>query len=212
MRDFIARQNSERLRQRLSNSIRIREPAAFSKLARSTVDIALVTGVVARLYRALILTRLAAGSAAYIALLGIGAIFVLTMATIHLSRFPLRQWLTRAPLFAVLEGSFEMLASLGLIGLHREPVGTVAAEFGDWPEMAARTVLWRTVTISIFAAMLAAVVKWVRYLFLRREHSAWTPGTVNAGLGGETLIDRRRPSGSKARFPDETLADRRRGP
>ncbi|MDQ3243514.1 MAG: hypothetical protein M3Q09_07305 [Gemmatimonadota bacterium] len=212
MRDFIARQNSERLRKRLSNSIRIREPAAFSKLARSTVDIALVTGVVARLYRALILTRLAEGSAAYIALLGVGAIFVLTMATVHLSRFPLRQWLTRAPLFAALEGTFEMLASLGLIALHREPVGTTAAEFGDWPEMAARTVLWRTVTISIFAAMLAAVVKWVRYLFLRREHSASAAGTVNSGVPGEKPVDRRRPGASKARFPDETLADRRRRP
>ena len=35
MRDFIASQNSERLRQRLSSSVRIREPAAFAKLAHS---------------------------------------------------------------------------------------------------------------------------------------------------------------------------------
>ena len=41
MRDFIARQNSERLRQRLSGGWRVREPAAFTRLARSLVDMAL---------------------------------------------------------------------------------------------------------------------------------------------------------------------------
>jgi hypothetical protein len=57
MRDFIARQNSETLRKRLSGGFKVHEPRAFTKLARSLIDMALVTGVVARLYRAMVLSR-----------------------------------------------------------------------------------------------------------------------------------------------------------
>lgn len=190
MRDFIASQNSASLRQRLSSVITIREPAAFSRLARSIVEIALVTGVVARLYRMTVLGR-AAGTDAVIALT-FGALFLLLMAVLHLSRFPLRAWTWRAPTFALLEGAFEMLASLALIAAGREPLGTGAATFHDWPGMLLRTLAWRTVTITLFAFLLAGIVKWVRYVILRNEHSAWSEGTVRAGIPGEDFVERRR--------------------
>ena len=193
MRDFIARQNSERLRQRLSGGWRVREPAAFTRLARSLVDMALVTGIVARLYRAMVLSRSESASGVYIALtLTVGALFLLAMATIHVSRFPLREWLWRAPSFAALEGVFEMLVSLLLIAMHRESLGTGAAHFQDWPGMALGTVAWRVITISLFALLLAGIVKWVRYMLLRKEHSAWSDGTVKAGIPGEEFMERRR--------------------
>ena len=193
MRDFIARQNSERLRQRLSGGWKVREPAAFAKLARSLVDMALVTGVVARLYRGMVLSRAQSASGVYVALtLTIGALFLLAMVTIHVSRYPLRDWLWRAPAFAVIEGAAEMLASLILIALHRESLGTGAAHFRDWPGMAAGTVGWRIITISLFSLILAGIVKWVRYMLLRKEHSAWSDGTVKAGILGEEFIERRR--------------------
>jgi hypothetical protein len=193
MRDFIARQNSERLRQRLSGGWRVREPAAFTRLAKSIVDIALVTGIIARLYRAMVLSRTEAASGLFVALtLTIGALFLLGMATIHLSRFPLRDWLWRAPAFAALEGVSEMLVSLILIAMHRESLGTGAAHFRDWPGMALGTIIWRVVTISLFSLLLAGVVKWVRYMLLRKEHVAWSDGTVKAGIPGEEFIERRR--------------------
>ncbi|HZK77709.1 MAG TPA: hypothetical protein VFC35_02290 [Gemmatimonadaceae bacterium] len=192
MRDFIARQNSERLRQRLSGGWRVREPAAFTRLARSLVDMALVTGIIARLYRAMVLSRSTSANGFFIVTLTIGALFLLAMATIHLSRFPLRDWLWRAPAFAALEGVFEMLVSLLLISMHRESLGTGAAHFRDWPGMAMGTIGWRIVTISLFSLLLAGVVKWVRYLLLRKEHSAWSEGTVRAGIPGEEFIERRR--------------------
>jgi hypothetical protein len=114
------------------------------------------------------------------------------MATIHLSRFPLRDWLWRAPAFAALEGVAEMFVSANLIWLHRESLGTGAASFHDWPGMATNTIVWRLATISIFAVLLAAVVKWVRFMLLRKEHSAWSEGTVKAGIPGEDFIERRR--------------------
>ncbi len=193
MPDFIASQNSERLRQRLSDGFRIREPAAFAKLARSLIDMALVTGIVARLYRALVLSRSVNASGVFVAAtLTIGALFLFAMATIHLSRFPLRDWLWRAPAFAALEGVCEMLASLLLIALARESLGTGAAHFHDWPGMAVSTIAWRLITISLFSMLLAAVVKWVRFVLLRKEHAAWSAGTVKAGIPGEGFVERRR--------------------
>lgn len=193
MRDFIARQNSERLRQRLSGGWRVREPAAFTRLARSLIDMALVTGIVARLYRAMVLSRSESASGFYVALtLSGGALFLLAMATIHMSRFPIREWLWRAPAFAALEGVFEMLASLLLISMHRESLGTGAANYSDWPGMALSTIAWRLITISLFSLLLAGVVKWVRYMLLRKEHVAWSAGTVKAGIPGEDFIERRR--------------------
>lgn len=190
MRDFIARQNSEQLRQRLSSGFRVREPAAFTKLARSLVDMALITGIVARLYRALVLSR--AHSTTYAIALAFGAIFLLLMASIHLSRHPLREWLWRAPAFAAGEAAAEMLASLVLIGLSREPLGTGGAHFHDWPGMAAGTFTLRIISISLYGLLLAGVVKWVRYMLLRKEHIAWSDGTVRAGIPGESLVERRR--------------------
>ena len=191
MRDFIASQNSERLRQRLSGAFRVHEPAAFSRLARSILEMAFITGVVARLYRMIVLSRATTPTNAAIALT-VGALFLLLMATLHLSRFPLRDWVWRAPAFAAAEGIGEMFISIILIWAGREPLGSSgAAHFHDWPGMAISTVMWRVVVISLFAGLLALIVKWVRYTILRKEHQAWSEGTVRAGIPGEGIIERR---------------------
>lgn len=193
MRDFIAKQNSERFRKRLSLGIVVREPAAFTKLARSLIDMALVTGIVARIYRALVLSRAETASGMYIAAtLAVGAIFLLLMASVHLSRYPLVGWIWRAPAFAAAEGVAEMLTSLVLIALDREPLGTAGAEFNNWPAMVVGTIPWRIATISLFSLLLAGVVKWVRYMLLRKEHIAWSEGTVTPGIPGENFVERRR--------------------
>ena len=83
MRDFIASQNSERLRQRLSRGIKLQEPPAFTKLARSLFDMALVTGIVARLYRALVLSRADSPTGTYVVgTFSSGAFFVLMIPVI----------------------------------------------------------------------------------------------------------------------------------
>jgi hypothetical protein len=192
MPDFIARQNSERLRQRLSSGFALHEPAAFSKLARSIVEMALVTGVIIRLYRAVVLTNSTSFSGLRMgALFLLGASFVLLMAAIHLSRFPLRQWTWRAPLFAALESVFEGIVSLALILAHREPLGTGAAAIADWPSIAGSILVWRVIAISLFSLLLAVTVKFVRYQLLRHEHAAWSAGTVRAGIPGEGILERR---------------------
>ncbi len=192
MPDFIARQNSERLRQRLSAGLTLREPPAFSKLARSTVETALVTAVVVRVYRALVLANVGESSGlTLLALFLIGAGFVFLMVTIHLSRFPLRQWTWRAPAVAVLEAAFECLVSLALILAHREPFGSGGATLGDWPAIAGIVLVRRFIAIGAFSLLLALTVKLVRYQLLKREHAAWASGAVRAGIPGEGIIERR---------------------
>jgi len=208
MPDFIARQNSERLRQRLSAGLTLREPPAFSKLARSTVETALVTGVVVRVYRALVLVNAGNSSGLTLAALFlIGVAFVFLMVTIHLSRFPLRQWTWRAPTFAVLEAVFECIVSLALILAHREPYGTGAATLGDWPALAGLVLIRRLIAIGGFSLLLALTVKLVGYQLLKREHAAWTSGAVRAGIPGEGIIERRQ---SHRQTPSNPVADRRR--
>ena len=202
MPDFIARQNSERLRQRLSSGFVLHEPAAFSKLARSIVEMALVTGVIVRLYRAVVLTNSASFSGLRVgALFLLGASFVLLMAAIHLSRFPLRQWTWRAPLFAVLESAFESIVSLALILAHREPLGTGAAVFADWPSIAGNILFRHVIAISLFSLLLAITVKFVRYQLLKHEHAAWSAGTVRAGIPGEGMLERRQAQRSTPSVP-----------
>jgi hypothetical protein len=208
MPDFIARQNSERLRQRLSSGFTLREPPAFSKLARSIVEMALVTGVVIRVYRAAVLTNAGKSSGLAIgALFLLGASFVLLMAAVHLSRFPLREWTWRAPAFGALESIFESAASLGLTLARREPLGTGAATIGDWPGLAGTILVRHVIVISAFSLLLALTVKLVRYQLLKHEHAAWSAGTVRAGIPGEAILEKRQ---SHRQTPAAPSTDRRR--
>ena len=81
----------------------IEEPAAFTRIARSPLELALITGAVMRIFRALVLTSGTASSSYLGAALVLGTLFLLGMATLHLGRFPVREWPYRAPLFAIFE-------------------------------------------------------------------------------------------------------------
>ena len=148
---------------------KVEEPAAFRKLTLSVVEMGLVTGIVLRLYRALVLTH-GSSSWVYFGLTAaLGAVILFGMSTAHLANFTIRHWLWRVPLFALLEMVGELLASLALTALHREPWGTGRAAFADWPLMAGDLLVWRAVPIVIFALVLGGVVQIVRYLLLRHE-------------------------------------------
>mgnify|MGYP001793313296 CR=1 FL=1 len=140
----------------------LEEPAALTRIARSPVELALITGVIVRLFRAVVLTHGNATSSYLGAALVLGTLFLLGMATLHLGRFPLREWPWRAPLFAVFEPAGEMLVSLILIALHREPWGTARAEFVDWQAMATGVVFWRVLGVSVWALLLGVTVSFIR--------------------------------------------------
>lgn len=156
------------------------EPAAFRKFTWSLVEMALVTGVLFRLYRALAMTTGPASSWVFLAAaFGFGALFIFGMATLHLGNFPLRHWLWRAPLFGAVEAAAESLTSLALILARREPMGSERANLQNWPEIAVSTLVWRVGGVIIFALVLAGVVQFVRYMLLRRDHRVHTAVAVH---------------------------------
>jgi hypothetical protein len=164
------------------------EPPAFTRIARSPVELAVITGVIIRLFRAVVLTHGTATSSYLVASLVLGTLFLLGMATLHLGRFPVREWPWRAPLFAVFETAGEMLVSLVLIALHREPWGTARAEFVDWQAMATGVVFWRVLGVSVWALLLGGTVSFIRGRVLKETGRDVEPQTLP---DGQPFIERR---------------------
>lgn len=140
----------------------LEEPAAFRRLSLSLVEMALVTGIVLRVLRAVAFTQAQASLLFYGAVLVLWGVLFVGMATAHLANFPLRQWAWRVPLFSLVEVVGEMLTSLLLIAFHREPAGSARAHLHDWPGMAARALLQSELTLCLWALVLAGVIVLVR--------------------------------------------------
>ena len=143
-------------------SFRLDEARAFRRLSYSVVEMAVVTAVVLRVYRALALS-VAGANVFFLGLsFAIGFVVLFGMVTLHLGNFTVRRWIWRAPLFALIEASAESLTSLGLIALHREPLGSARATFADWPGIVGSVFTWRVTAIVVFALVLALVVQMAR--------------------------------------------------
>jgi hypothetical protein len=141
---------------------RLEEPPAFRRLSMSLIEMALLTGVVLRVLRALTFTHGRASWLFYGAAFVVGLVILLGMTTAYLANWTLRSWLWRAPAFALLETVGEMATSLVLIALRREPEGAVRAGFHHWPYMALRAFLQSELSICLWAALLAGVIMFVR--------------------------------------------------
>ena len=143
-------------------TFRLDETRAFRRLTYSVVEMAVVTAVVLRVYRALALSL----AGANVFLLGLsfafGFVVLFGMVTLHLGNFTVRRWVWRAPLFALIEAVAESLTSLGLIAIHREPLGSARATFADWPGIVGSIITWRVSAIVMFALILGAVVYMTR--------------------------------------------------
>jgi hypothetical protein len=156
------------------------KPDAFRRLSLSLPQMALVTGIVLRLWRSYTLTHGSPDSWAWVGgttLAGIAFLFL--MCAIHLANFTLRNWVWRAPLFAVLEAATEIVMSLVLISVNLEPLGADMAEFTDWLPTAAFIFIARVVGVIIFAIVLGAVVWTFRRLLLAADHRGHTVAAVH---------------------------------
>ena len=132
----------------------VEEPPAFRRITISLVEVALLTGVVVRLARSLLLSHQTT-SPIYLGFsFATLAILLFGMLTAHVGNFPLRQWLWRVPAFALLESAAEALVSLVLIPVGREPNGSGTAVMGDWPAIVATLVSRRLLYLAVFGALL----------------------------------------------------------
>jgi hypothetical protein len=143
-------------------TMKAEEARPFRRLTFSVVEMAVVTAIVLRVYRALALSL--AGSS--VLLLGlsfaVGFVVLFGMVTLHLGNFTVRRWAWRAPLFAAIEAGVESLVSLLLIALHREPLGSARATFDDWPGIVLTIFTWRVGAIVTFTLVLAGAVQLTR--------------------------------------------------
>jgi hypothetical protein len=168
MPNFFPRQTTE---------LRFEEPKAFRKFSFSLAEMAIVTGVLVRIYRLLILTH---GSNNWFYVGGafaLGIFFLLGMATAHLANYPLHQYLWRAPVFALIEVAAEMAMSALLIALGHEANGTVRAHWDDWVGMGLNALLIRGLGIALYGLLLAGVVQLVRGRILKEDDE---PDPMNA--------------------------------
>ena len=171
------------------------EPPGFRRLSLSLVEMACITGVVIRLLRAVTAQYGSATNWMYLAsVIVLGAVILFGMTSLHLANFTLRQWLWRAPAFAIAESSAEMLTSAALILVGREPFGTDLAVWDQWWSLAALTLLARIPTVCLFAAILALTIQVVRRVVIARETDTRAAATLRAELFSEATepeIDKR---------------------
>ncbi len=150
----------------------VEEPPAFRRLSLSLIEMALLTGVILRVLRALAFTY-GHGHTLFLVLgFVVGSLLLVGMTTAHLANFTVRSWLWRAPAFALVEVIGEMAMSLCLIALRHEPEGSGRAEFHDWPSMAARALVQSEIIICVWALVLAGAIIFVRRSGMARDVDA----------------------------------------
>jgi hypothetical protein len=139
------------------------EASAVRKFSRSLVAMAVVTGVVWRLCRALFLgTGPTTAPLFFGSVIALGVLVFFGMATLHVGNFPLKRWLWRVPVFALVESLAEIATSALLIAVGREPYGSAMAEWNDLPSIAATVLSTHIVVLSLYGGILALVVQGIR--------------------------------------------------
>lgn len=160
--------------------LKFEEPKAFRKFSYSLVEMAIVTGVLWRIYRVVALTHGTNHWLYVVAVITLAAIFLIGMITAHLANYPLHQYLWRAPAFAGIEVVAEMATSALLIALGREANGSVRAHWDDWAGMALNALLLRGLIFIGWGLILAGVVKVVQRVGVREDDDPVAPPTPSS--------------------------------
>lgn len=149
-----------------------RVDSLISRLPRSLIPMALVTGIVVHSYIWFVLARASANFGWVALLLAFSGRFVLLLglATVYLGNHPVRQWIWRAPAFAVLEAAVEAIMVAILITIRVERIGTEHAHTRDWWSIVSDILIYHGIAILLFSLILAVVVQTVRYALLKHEH------------------------------------------
>lgn len=155
MANFFPRQTLE---------FKFEEPKAFRRISFSLVEMAIITGVLLRVYRVVVLTH---GSNNWLYIGGtitVGLLFLLGMLTAHLANYPINQYVWRGPTFVLVEVVAEMGVSALLIAVGHEANGTVRAHWDDWVGLGLNALLYRGLAIVIWTLLLTVVIQIVRRL------------------------------------------------
>jgi hypothetical protein len=164
---------------------KIDEPAAFRALTLSVIESGLLAGIVLHLVHTFALAYIPEGRWVLFAILdAVLTLALFAAAASHLANYPLRHWLWRAPAFAAIAAAGTITTSAVLLTLNRERLGSVRANWHDWPSMAVHVLVFDVVSVSVFALLLAGVVQVVRSALIRHEHRTSTVDAVHEGRAG----------------------------
>lgn len=163
---------------------RTREAGIWRRAALSLVGMAVGTGVIVHLYRDAALAGVGGGAGAprwwvLLAWFAGWLILLLGPLTLYLGNHTVREWIWRAPLFAVVESVTEAVVSAGLIALGVERFGTALATWHDWPRLSLAILAMRLAVIIVYAVVLGAVVQVVRMVLLGHEHRLSTVAAIH---------------------------------
>ena len=139
------------------------EASAVRKFSRSLTAMAIVTGVSWRVLRAGFLGTGPTESPLFFgSVIALGVLVFFGMATLHVGNFPLKRWVWRVPVFALVEGLAEVGTSALLIALGHEPYGSAMAEWGDLASIAITVLSTHVLVLSMYGGILALVVQGIR--------------------------------------------------
>lgn len=166
MANFFPRQTLE---------FKFEEPKAFRRISFSLIEMAIITGILLRVYRVVVLT-LGPNNWLYIGgTITLGVVFLVGMLTAHLANYPLHQYPWRGPAFAFVEVVAEMAVSALLIAVGHEANGTVRAHWDDWVGLGLNALLFRGLAIVTWTLLLAGVIQIVRKVVREDEEPVEAP-------------------------------------
>jgi hypothetical protein len=144
----------------------------IARIPRSLIPMALITGIVVHSYIWLVLARASVNFGWIALLLAFSGRFVLLLglATVYLGNHPVRQWIWRAPLFALAESAVEAVMVAALIRVRVERIGTEHAHQRDWWSIVSDILVYHGIAILVFSLILGVVVQIVRYALLKQEN------------------------------------------
>ena len=159
---------------------KLHEPKALRRLSLSLVGMAVLAAVVLHTCRWLVLAY-GTGHHWWLvpATILLRLVLLLAIATGHLGNYPVRQWMWRAPLFAIVESVAETVISAVLIAFGLERLGTEYEHWHDLPLRAADMLLAHLVLVILFALLLAGVVQVTRCFLLKHEHRDTTAVAIH---------------------------------
>lgn len=139
------------------------EASAVRQFSRSLPWMAIATGIVWRLCRALLLGAGPTDAPLFFgSVIALGVLVFFGMATLHLGNYPLKRWVWRVPVFAVVEAGAEIAMSALLIAFRREPLGSALAEWSDLGTIAVTVLTTHVVVLAVYGGILALVVQGIR--------------------------------------------------
>lgn len=149
-----------------------RVDSLIARIPRSLIPMALITGIVVHSYIWFVLARASVNFGWIALLLAFAGRFVLLLglATVYLGNHPVRQWIWRAPLFALAESAVEAAMVAVLIQLRAERIGTEHAHQRDWWSIVSDILVYHGIAILVFSLILGVVVQIVRYALLKQEN------------------------------------------